>query len=264
MDYTKEADSTMFYLKFLQALMVCDNMREFLEEAKELGIHYTSIAVLQTFKEIVDAYTSSWSLPSNISRNVIDYVSVCRFRSDEETKEETAKRFDVCNDIINAINSSQGKPLYPFYTTIINQVYHGFVSKALNHIAYARNPEWMEEFLNSLLSLEYYVLYSHSHLLQDSEFMEFGCSFLLNGTYLEAVDFLLRDIPELSNDPIFLRRIRKVLTENENLLSEYNGNPIDGSDSYLEDDDTEFVADKDFWKLHDKVKKKVERYQKDS
>ena len=37
MNYKKTADANIFYLKFLQALMVCDNVNDFLREAKELG-----------------------------------------------------------------------------------------------------------------------------------------------------------------------------------------------------------------------------------
>jgi len=264
MNYKKTADANIFYLKFLQALMVCDNVNDFLREAKELGIHYDSIPLLEIFKDIVGAYTSSWSLPSHITKNIFDYIGVCRYHSDEETKEETSRRFELCNDIINDLNTSKTKPLYPFYPNLIDKIYRSFVARMINHVAYNTNPIGMQEFLDSFVSIEYYVLFSHSHLLEDSEFMQFGCSFLLNGTYLEAIDFLIREIPELANDAIFLKRTRKILTENENLLSEYEGNPVSSSDSYLEEDDTEYVTDKSFWKLHNKVKKNIARYQKDS
>ncbi len=264
MNYMDTKDSTIFYLKFLQALMVCDNIPDFLKEAEELELNYTSLALLETFRDIINAYTSSWSLLSNITRNIFDYISFCRYQSDEETKEETKKRYALCNDIINALNTSKDKEEYPFYPNLINKIYRNFIPRMINHAAYASNPSGMQEFLNSFLIIEYYVLYSHSHLLEDTEFMAFGCSFLLNGTYLEAIDFLLDEIPELASDTIFLKRIRKILTENENLLSEYEGKPVPGSDSYLEDDDEQYVSDKSFWKLHNKVKKKIVRYQKDS
>lgn len=263
MDYNNVTDSTIFYLKFLQALLICDDLKEFLKEAEELEIDYTSIPLIEIFRDLIKAYTLNNSLPETISRNVIEYVNVCRFHSDTETKEETSKRFSVCNDIINYMNISKDKPEYPFYPSLINHLYRGLF-RPWNHFLYANNPEGMQQLLNSYLSLEYYVLYSHTELLGDIDFMAFGCSFLLNGAYLESVEFLLQDIPTLANDPTFLRRIRKILKENENLLKEYQGNPVASSDSYLEDEDTEYVTDKYFWRLHNKVKKKIEKCSKDS
>jgi len=94
--------------------------------------------------------------------------------------------------------------------------------------------------------------------------MAFGCNFLLNGAYLESIEFLLDEIPELENDPVFIRRIRKILTENENLLSEAQGKPVAESESYLEEDDQQYIKDKYLWKLQRKVKKRINRLQKDS
>ena len=75
---------------------------------------------------------------------------------------------------------------------------------------------------------------------------------------------MLDEIPELENDPVFIRRIRKILTENENLLSEAQGKTVAESESYLEEDDQQYIKDKYLWKLQRKVKKRINRLQKDS
>ncbi len=259
-----EIYSTLLYLKFLQALLVCEDLKSFLEEADELGIDYKSISLLEMFNEIVGAYTKEHSLPFSIENNVTSFVNISRFSKPEEDRQDKAERFQICNQIISSINESRGKKEYPFYPTLINHLYHGIISRTWNHFLYANNPEAMKKLFDSYLSIEYYVLYSHAEIVNDQEFMAFGCSFLLNGAYLESIEFLLDEIPELENDSIFIQRVRKILLENENLLSEYQGNPVASSESYLEDDDEGFVKDKYLWKLHNKVKKKINRLKKDS
>lgn len=259
-----ETYNTILYLKFLQALLVCDNLNEFLNEADELGISYDSVPVLEMFDEIVGAYTLEHSLPFTIENNVLNFVSMQRFCVQDDSVEEKRKRTQICNHIISCINGSKGKKEYPFYPALINHLYHGIVFKTWNHYLYANSPDEMKALFDSYISLEYYVLYSHTEALSEQEFMMFGCSFLLNGAYLEAIQFLLDEIPELANDSTFIKRIRKILTENENLLSEYQGSPIAESDSYLEDGDEEYVKDKYFWKLQRKVKKRLNRFRKDS
>lgn len=259
-----ETYSTLLYLKFLQALLVCEDLNSFLLEAEELGVDYKSIPLLEMFRDIVGAYTTDYSLPAFIENNVTGFMNISRFSMPEEDNQNRTKRFEICNQIIAHVNGSKGKSEYPFYPSLINHLYHGIISRTWNHFLYANNPDAMKKLLDSYLSIEYYILYSHTAILQDQEFMAFGCNFLLNGAYLESIEFLLNEIPELENDPLFIKRIRKILLENENLLNEYQGNPIEGSESYLEDGDEEFVKDKYLWKLHHKVKKKVNRVQKDS
>lgn len=258
-----EAYTTILYIKFLQAVLVCKDLNEFLKEADELGIEYTSLPVLEIFQELIGAYTQDHSLSTSIENNVLQFISIHRFHSKEEAKEERLRRVELCNQIVSSINRSRGKEEYPFYPALINHLYHGLF-KTWNHCLYANNPSAMKELLDSYISLEYYVLYSHTELLDDQEFMLFGCSFLLNGAYLESIQFLLDEIPELENDPVFLQRIRRILTENENLLNEYQGSPVPESESYLEDGDEEYVKDKYFWKLQRKVKRRLNRLKKDS
>lgn len=254
-----ETYSTILYLKFLQALLVCKDLNEFLEEADEFGINYNTIPVLEIFSQIVSAYTLEHSLPHTIENNVLGFINIQRFHRKEEQSEEHTRRIELCNQIISAINCSKGKKEYPFYPALINHLYHGFIFKTWNHYLYANSPEQMKDLFDSYISIEYYILYSHVEILNDQEFMVFACNFLLNGAYLEAIQFLLDEIPELENDPMFIARIRKILLENENLLSEYQGNPIEGSESYLEDEDEEYVKDKYFWKLHRKVKNRLKK-----
>lgn len=257
MGEVSETYSTILYLKFLQALLVCKDITEFLEEADEFGIDYKTVSVLEIFSQIIGAYTTEHSLPRDIENNVLNFLSIQRVPNENEEKEERSRRIEICNGIISCINRSKGKPEYPFYPSLINHLYHGFIFKTWNHYLYANSPDQMKDLFDSYISIEYYVLYSHAEILNDQEFMLFACNFLLNGAYLEAIEFLLDEIPELENDPIFIARIRKILIENENLLSEYQGNPIEGSESYLEDEDEEYVKDKYFWKLHRKVKKRL-------
>lgn len=259
-----ESYNTILYLKFLQALLVCDDLNEFLGEADELGIEYHTVSLLEMFREIITAYTTNHSLPSDIERNAISFIHLNRFYSEEESKEEKSRRVEVCNDMISSINRSKGKEEYPFYPAFINHLYHGFLSRTWNHYLYANSPEAMKELFDSYIAIEYYILYSHTEILSDKEFMVFACEFLLNGGYLEAIQFLLDEVPELENDPVFIKRIRKILNENENLLHEYEGQPVSESDTYLEEGDDELIKDKYFWKLHKKVKAKLNRLPKDS
>jgi len=264
MPVISETYSTLLYLKFLQALIVCDDLNSFLEEADELGIDYKSFPLLEMSREIVGAYTTEHSLPHTIEKNVVNFISIHRSVAQEKIGEEKSKRIELCNQVITSVNQSRGKKEYPFYPALINHLYHGIISNIWNHYLHANNPEAMTTLLDSYISLEYYVLYSHAELLSDQEFMAFGCNFLLNGAYLESIEFLLDEIPELENDPVFIRRIRKILTENENLLSEAQGKPVAESESYLEEDDQQYIKDKYLWKLQRKVKKRINRLQKDS
>ncbi len=259
-----ETYSTILYLKFLQAMLVCEDLNEFLKEADELGIDYNSISLLEMFREIIEAYTTNHSLPSTIEANAASFVQMSRFSCPEEEKENKSKRVQICNDIVMKLNNSKGKEEYPFYPALINHLYHGIIFRTWNHFLYAKSPNEMKSLFDSYISIEYYIFYSHTELVKDSEFLAFGCSFLLNGAYLEAIEFLLDEYPELENDPVFINRIRKILVENENLLSEYQGTPIKGSESFLEDEDEEFVKDKYFWKLHKKMKIKLNKLKRDS
>lgn len=262
MDYHNEEDATIFYLKFIQSIMCQECLEEFLEEAEEFGIQYTSIAVLEMIRDLVKAYTEKTSLPEEISKNIFQFVSHCRFV--EEDSEGKKRRFQVCNEIIESLNRSRNYPRYPFYESIINYFYTNLVERTLVHARLSVDKENMEEELRACVVMEYYILYAQGPLVSEEEFMSFGVNFLLNDSYLGIVRNMLIKLPKLRKDHIFLKRTSKILDYNEDLLAEAEGHPDPNSDCTLDEGDTDIVQDKDFWKLHNKVKMKVARYQKDS
>ncbi len=265
MDYTRPEDCTIFYLKFLQALFCQKDIVDFLEEAKELGIHTTSIPLLEITRDLVKAYTKGYSLPEEISYNIFYFVQEGRFAQEEEDSlEEKKVRCDVCNEIISAINSSKGKREYPFFPALINHFYINLVERTLSHAAYNQNPESLKDFLRDCTSIEYYILFSHTSLVEEKDFMSYGWNFLLNDVYLHCVQLLLRDIPLLRKDETFLGRVSVILDYNDALKREADGHPDENCDCTLEEDDSEIVNSKAFWKLQKKLKQKVLRYQKDS
>ena len=126
------------------------------------------------------------------------------------------------------------------------------------------DPEEGKEIVRTFAATEYYILYSHSSLLADEEFMGVGANFLLNGAYLMCIENLLKQYPELGESPLFLERTSKILDYNDALMDEYQGKPNSDADCTLEPGDEEDMQDKNLWKEHNKVKKKVNQLKKDS
>lgn len=262
MDFNEVEDSTAFYLKFLKALMVSEDLPAFLQEADELGIHYQSVPLLEMLRDLVKGYTYEHSLPPQIADCIYNFVGICRFIADTD-EEDRKLRWAVCNEILGLLNESKGKEEYPFYPSLINHFYSGKLARLWNHLLYQGDSELGKQKLDTFTNLEYYILYSHTELLDEEEFLSFICDFLLNGSYLEIVQSLMRELPKLKQDAYFLKRVRRVLTENENLKQEYEGNPTD-SEYELDEDDDDIVKRKSFWRLHNKVKRKVASFYKDS
>ena len=264
MDYNTVEDATLFYLKFLQNVMIQEDLGDFLDEAEELGIQYTTLPFLELTRDLVKAYTKHTRLPLKINDNLFYFVGKCRFISEKETSSNRKRRFQLCNEIVEAIHDSSFKPQYPFYQSLANYFYLNPVERALYCARLSLEEEGAKQQIRALAGSEYYILYSQSTLVTEEEFIEFAVNYLLNFGYLRVVRNLLQKIPKLRHDEVFLTRTKKVLDLNDQLLEEAKGNPILECECTLEEDDKEIVENKSFWKLQEKVKRKVANYQKDS
>ena len=230
MNYDNEKDCTIFYLKFIQAMMCQTDLDDFLKEADELGIHYTSLPVLEMMRDLVKAYSNGYSLPKEIKDNIFSYLQRARYVQEEESLENHAKRFSLCNDIIRVLHDSMRSPEYPFYVSFIRRFYPNPIKSLIMQLRSITDPEEGKEIVRTFAATEYYILYSHSSLLSDEEFMGVGANFLLNGAYLMCIENLLKQYPELGESPLFLERTSKILDYNDALMDEYQGKPNSDAD----------------------------------
>lgn len=262
MDFNNINDSTIFYLKFLKAIFLTENLTELLKLAENLEIDYKSIDLLKMLRDFVRPQTQKHSLPSNVAENLYTFVNISRFSYTPEDKKE---RFEISNDIIGMLNGSKYNPELPLYQSLIAS-YFPNVKEAFNQgLAYRENPEVIKAELAAITEIEYIILYSHSDIVSIDEFIEDACEdLLLSSVYLFAIDHLLRENPNLLNDKKFMHRVRFILTNNELLLKQYNGALDEECFFDLDEDDEQTIKDEKFWKLHNKVKKKVMTRRKDS
>ena len=261
MDLNDTRNSTIFYLKFLKAIFVTNDLNELLRMAKELGIDYISTELLKMLRDLIIPYTQNNSLPESVYQNLYAYLNICRFEVDEVDKSE---RFKICNDILGYINTSKGKTPYPLYQSMINSFYPSFLERIQYHSLYLTEPTVVENILCSATELEYLILFFHSTVIEDDEFEDISEDLILSMVYLLATDHLLCENPSLLNDQLYISRLRFVLRNNELLLQAHNGNLIEECDFELNPEDASALSDKSFWKLHNKIKKKVLKAQKDS
>ena len=132
-------------------------------------------------------------------------------------------------------------------------------------LSYQNNPDLVKSELAAIAGLEYIILYTHSDVVDIDEFMEEVCEdLLLSSVYLVAVEHLLREFPNMKYDKRFMSRVRFVLRNNELLLKQYNGTLDEDCIYELNEDDEEAIKNDNFWKLHQKVKRKVGIIKKDS
>ncbi len=256
MDLLKEKDATIFYMKFLKTILVTKDLKETLRMAQELGIDYTSVELLKMLRDLIKAYTQETSLPLEANNNIYEYLNLCRFSFDDTHSE----RVELCNEIIALLNVSKGKPPYPLYPSMINSYFENFMERIHHHVLYAVNPESEELLLSSVAELEYLILFLHSTLIDDEEFaFDISEDLVLSLEYLLATNHLLREDPTLLRDKLYLSRLRYILKNNDLLLQEYQGKPDDDCIFELDDEDEAIIKDKKFWKLHTKIKKKVEK-----
>lgn len=261
MDLTDEKNATIFYLKFLKAIIVTQDLKSLLDMAENLGIDYTSVELLKMLEDFTRQVTASYSLPEESAHNIYSFLNICRFTCREA--ENQPERIELCNSIIGYLNSSKTNPPYRMYEMMINSYYVAFLDQLKFHISYALNPDAIKLLLSSVVELEYLILFMQSNLVEIDEFIEdFGEDLVLSQIYLLATDHLIREYPELLRDKTYVGRLRFVLDNNEMLLREHQGQPAEECVYELDSDDTDALEDKRFWKLHHKIKKMVNRAQK--
>lgn len=262
MDLNTEYNATVFYLKFLKAVFVTNDLNELLRMARELGIDYTSVELLKMLRDLIIPYTQNNSLPEHVNQNLYNYLNICRFEYDSEERKE---RFELCNEILGYINASKGKTPYPLYQSMINSYYSNFLERIKYHALFVTDPDIVTTILSSAAELEYLILFFHSTVIDKEEFEEdISEDLILSLVYLLANDHLLREDPSLLKDKLYLSRLSYVLKNNELLLQEHKGTPDEDCLFELDPEDEEALNNKKFWKLHQKIKNKVLKAQKDS
>lgn len=255
MNFNDINDSTIFYLKFIKAIFLSDNLTELLNLTEEFGIDYKSVELLKMMRDFVRPQTKEHSLPKSVADNIYSFVNISRFAYTAEDKKE---RFAVSNDIIDMLNASQDKPELHLYQAAIASYFPNVKDTFLHLLAYQNNPDLVKLELAAIAGLEYIILYTHSDVVDIDEFMEDVCEdLLLSSVYLVAVDHLLHEFPNIKYDKKFMARVKFVLRNNELLLKQYNGTLDEDCIYELSEDDDEDIKNDDFWKLHEKVKKKV-------
>jgi len=262
MDLNNISNATKFYLKFLSAIFVTEDLNMLLTTAEQLGIDYSSIELLKMLKDLVVPYTLNNSLPDNVNQNIFSFVSICRDCGLEEDKKE---RYGICNDIIGLINSSLTKPPYPLYQAMINSYYPSFMKRFKNHISFLVEPGNIKTLMSHITEIEYLVLLFHSTTIENNDFLYlYSEDFVLSFPYLFAINHLLREEPNLLDDELFCSRLNFVLRNNEQLLKVHRGKMVEDCMFDLIPEDEETLGNKAFWKLNKQVKKKVLKVQKDS
>lgn len=255
MDLNNITNATIFYLKFIKAIFLTDDLTSLLKLANELEIDYKSLELLKMLRDFVEPHTINHSLPDNVANNLYTFVNIVRFSYTPEDKKE---RFEISNDIIGMLNESQGKKEYPLYQSLIDSYFPKFTDALNQALTYNSDPDIIKAEIGAITELEYVVLYSHSETVDIDEFIEDLCEdLILSPVYLFAIDHLLREHPEISKDDKFMSRVRFILKNNELLLKQYHGTLDEECFFDLDEDDEATVKDKNFWKLHEKVKKKV-------
>lgn len=261
MDFNNNTDATIFYLKFLKAIFLTENLTELLNTTEELEIDYKSIELLKMLRDFIRPQIENHSLPTNIAENLYTFVNISRFSYTEEDKKE---RFEVSNDIIGMLNCSKYNPELPLYQSLITS-YFPNAKEAYNQLLmYRAEPSSTKAEFAAITEIEYIILYTHSNLVEIDEFIQDASEDLvLSLVYLFAIDHLLRESPMLLKDEKFLSRVRFILTNNELLLKQYHGQNDEECYFDLDETDEETIKDKKFWQLHQKIKKKIGR-RKDS
>ena len=206
-----------FTVKAMEALLFTEKIEEEYKTICEI-INADNLDFLAFFKELLDNYSEY--IDGDMKRNIF-YITE-HFRHKYPDGELRKQAFDLTNEIITIVNRSSEKGMNDF---IADQLKNRYCASNRDIRRGIQNSDLTIKYLKADMVDDLYILETHSHLLTDEEFERIVPLFTDAGNdYLASVNYMLDEYPDLTEEEIFMQRVRLCASIYEHNVQTFNGN----------------------------------------
>ncbi len=171
----------------------------------EYGDLYFDLVVMDYLKTVIEELTKNNFLSKKVKDNIKTYLLKARDYKDEDRKE----RIDIINDILTLLNGQEKDNSLVFY---VSELYKRTNDKK---IIYRATKEQIREKIDRIhesIVNDYLILTTHNITTTEEEFKNnFLDKFVCSDVYVESINVLLSEIPQIFNDKVFYERVMNVL-----------------------------------------------------
>lgn len=166
---------------------------------------YFDLVVMDYLKTVIEELTKKNLLSKKVQDNIKCYLLKARDYKDEDRKD----RIDIINDVLSLLNSQEKDNSLVFYVT---ELYKRTNDK--NYIYRASRKEIIEKIdrVHESIVSDYLILTTHNNTTSEEEFNNnFLEKFVSSDVYMESLNVLLNEMPQLFNNKVFYNRVMDVL-----------------------------------------------------
>lgn len=175
------------------------------DKAYEYDNIYFDLVVMDYFKQLTKELTKNNFLSKKVKDNIKNYLMKARDYKDEYRTE----RIHIINDILSLLNGQEKDHSLVFY---ISELYKRTNDK--KYIYSASRSEIMNEIdrVHEGIVCDYLILTTHNSKTSEEDFQNnFLEKFICSSVYIESVNTLLNEMPQLFSNKVFYKRVMDVI-----------------------------------------------------
>lgn len=171
----------------------------------EYDLIYYDLVIMDYFKEVVKELTKNNYLSKKVKDNIKCYLLKARDYKDEDRKD----RIDIINDILSLLNSQEKDNSLVFYVT---ELYKRTKDKKYIYLSSKSDIINEVDRIHESIVCDYLILTTHNVSTSEEDFHNnFLEKFVCSKVYIESINTLLNEMPQLFNNKIFYKRVMDVL-----------------------------------------------------
>lgn len=189
------------YYVYKMAFSIPFDIKESNYEYNEI---YFKLNVMDYLKEIVKELSKENLFSKKVKDNIKNYLLQARDYKDKDRKE----RIDIINDILSYLNTQEKDNSLDFYASQL------YLRRNSKRYLFARIDDIIREIDNVHNSLvcDYLILGTHLESMSEEIFKKhFFQKFIESKVYIESINSLLDEMPQLFNNSTFYKRVMDVL-----------------------------------------------------
>lgn len=189
------------YYAYKMALSIPFDMKEVDFKYED---HYFDLTIMEYLKDIISEFTKKDLFSKKVKDNIKNYLLKARDFKDDKRKE----RIDIINDILSLLNNQQKDYSIGFYSLQL------CLRRNSKKYLFTKNEEIISEIENVHGSIvnDYLVLGTHFETMSEENFKKYFLDkFIMSGFYVESINVLLDEMPQLFNNSTFYNRVMDIL-----------------------------------------------------
>lgn len=202
--------SNYFYDKLIQAFLYSDLVYEDVKKGK-YDCYILSTDFVAEFIYLIESYVDYQILDENSLEKVYTIIAYIKEKANYVDAGAKSYYHEIFNELILSLIRSKNNNVAIFFKNEKRKRLNG-LEKIVN---FRKSSQEVIEFLKESISFDFVFLIYHTEIIDENEFEKELDSLMLDEFYFASLNAILYECPEILENEIFRKRVKKIIELNK-------------------------------------------------